>query len=122
MANPDEVAASFVQVYYQQFGADRSQLGSLYGENSMLTFEDKKVMGAQSIVELLVALPFQQVKHVAKSVDAQPTVGDGIIVFVNGDIFIDGSENGVKFSQIFNLQPNGDSFFVLNDIMKLNYC
>jgi hypothetical protein len=75
----------------------------------------------------------------AKSIDAQPTVGNGLLVFVTGDLFIDGSVNPVKFSQVFNLQPaNGRSatvrclvrlltrararsFFVLNDIMKLNY-
>ena len=45
--------------------------------------------------------------NAAKSIDAQPTVGNGLLVFVNGDLFIDGNTNPVKFSQIFNLQPTG---------------
>eukprot|EP01108_Squamamoeba_japonica_P004459 TRINITY_DN351_c0_g1_i3.p1 TRINITY_DN351_c0_g1~~TRINITY_DN351_c0_g1_i3.p1 ORF type:complete len:120 (-),score=37.97 TRINITY_DN351_c0_g1_i3:48-407(-) len=116
-----QVAQGFVQHYYTQFGQDRRQLGALYGPNSMLTFEDKQVMGGPAIVETLAALPFQTVRHVPKSVDAQPTVGNGVVVFVSGDLFVDGETNPVKFSQVFNLQPNeGGSFFVLNDLMRLN--
>lgn len=139
MGDPEEVANSFVQQYYHQFAEDRSQLGGLYSQESMLTFEDNRVMGAQNIAQTLANMPFQSVCHVrkflfvcfcgfsfqhkniAKTIDVQPTAGNGLLVFVNGDLFIDGGENGVKFAQVFSLQPVGDTFYVLNDIMKLNY-
>lgn len=95
-SDPSEVAAGFAQHYYGQFDADRSQLGALYGPDSMLTFEDKQVQGADQIVAVLVALAFQTVRHQIKTVDAQPTVGNGIIVFVSGDLFVDGELNPIK--------------------------
>jgi hypothetical protein len=87
----------------------------------MLTFEDKQVQGAAAIVQTLAGLSFTTVRHVVKTVDAQPTVGNGVIVFVSGDLFVDGETNPIKFSQVFNLQPNGASFYVLNELMRLNY-
>jgi hypothetical protein len=87
----------------------------------MLTFEDKQVQGAEAIVQTLAGLAFRTVRHVVKTVDAQPTVGNGVIVFVSGDLFVDGETNPIKFSQVFNLQPNGASFYVLNELMRLNY-
>jgi hypothetical protein len=87
----------------------------------MLTFEQTKVKGAANIVQTLVNMPFQTVKHVCKSVDAQPTVGNGVVIFVSGDVHIDGDANAVKFAQVFLLQPNAGGFFVLNDMMRLNY-
>lgn len=114
------MAAGFASHYYGQFDADRTQLGALYGPDSMLTFEDKQVQGAEAIVAVLAGLAFTSVRHVVKTVDAQPTVGNGVIVFVSGDLFVDGEVNPVKFSQVFNLQPAGGSFYVLNDLMRLN--
>lgn len=128
----------------------------------MLTFEDKQVrqniiifnflfspltahqvQGAEAIVQTLTSLSFRTVRHVVKTVDAQPTVGNGVIVFVSGDLFVDGENNPIKFSQVFNLQPNNGSFYVLvsvyhhfghydfvcsrttcqsqNELMRLNY-
>merc|ERR1711916_277279 len=118
--DPQAVAQQFVQFYYNQFDADRSGIASLYTDQSMLTFEDKKAQGVQNIVQIFVGLGFSQVKHVVTSIDAQPSPGDGILVFVSGNVHIDGNTNPVKFSQVFNLQPNGSgSFFILNDIMRL---
>ena len=50
MAEYEQVANAFVTYYYQMFDADRSQLGGLYGPDSMMTFEGAAVQGAEAIV------------------------------------------------------------------------
>ena len=39
--------------------------------------------------------------------DAQPTVNSGILVMVGGECIIEGSENPIKFAQVFVLQEGG---------------
>ena len=66
------MAQNFTQFYYNQFDTDRSQLGNLYRNESMLTFETSQLQGAKDIVEKLVSLPFQKVQHRITTLDAQP--------------------------------------------------
>ncbi|KAF5101177.1 hypothetical protein D0Z03_000651 [Geotrichum reessii] len=117
------VAQQFTDFYYQQFDSDRSQLGNLYRDASMLTFENSQVQGAKNIVEKLVSLPFQKVGHRITTLDAQPaspTVGD-IIVMVTGELLVDEEQNAQRYSQVFHLVPEQNSFYVFNDIFRLNY-
>ena len=53
------LAQQFTDFYYNQFDSDRSQLGNLYRDESMLTFETTQLQGAKAIVEKLASLPFQ---------------------------------------------------------------
>jgi len=46
----EQVGEAFVQHYYNTFDSSRSNLGPLYRENSMLTFEGEKYLGVQQIV------------------------------------------------------------------------
>lgn len=48
-----EIAKQFCDFYYQQFDADRKQLGPLYRDQSMLTYESSSVQGVNAIVEKL---------------------------------------------------------------------
>ncbi|AXA50992.1 nuclear transport factor [Malassezia restricta] len=118
----EQVAQQFTDFYYSTFDTDRSQLGSLYRPHSMLTFEGAQTQGAQAIVEKLVSLPFQKVQHKVDTRDAQPT-GDGnsLVVLVTGMLLVDDGQNPLKFSQLFTLVPEGGSFYVFNDIFRLNY-
>lgn len=43
----------FVDFYYQAFDSNRSSLGNLYRDQSMLTFEREQFVGAVNIVEKL---------------------------------------------------------------------
>ena len=54
----------------------------------MLTFEGQKFQGSQAIGQKLAALPFNQCKVTATSMDFQPSVSGGIIVFVTGSILV----------------------------------
>jgi hypothetical protein len=62
----------------------------------MLTFEGEQFQGSQGILDKLLLLG--TIKHDIKTFDAQPTVNNGIVAFVSGDLYIDGGENPVKFA------------------------
>lgn len=121
----DAVGGAFVEYYYRTFDAgDRAALAALYGHASMLSFEGHAVAGAQEIGRKLAQLPFQQCRHAVCTVDCQPSpaVPGGILVFVSGSLQLDGEEHQLRFSQMFQLVPSEQgSFFVQNDIFRLNY-
>jgi len=122
--NHESIAQAFVKHYYTIFDSDRSKLGSLYRQQSMLTYEDKKGLGQQQIVEIFKNLKFKSISHQIKTCDAQPSGSGGIIVYVQGDLKVDGGPNAVKFGQMFQLIPTdatGSNFWVHNDIFRLNY-
>ncbi len=115
------VAKAFTDHYYQTFDTNRSGLATLYQNESMLTFEGQQFMGAQAIVEKLTGLPFQSVQHRVVSLDAQPSMSGGLVVFVTGQLITDGESKPLNFSQVFALMNAGGSYVVTNDMFRLNY-
>ena len=79
---------AFTEHYYNTFDTNRQALGGLYQEQSLLTFEAQKFSGNAQILQKLTSLPFQQVKHQVTSLDAQPSVSQGINIFVTGQIIV----------------------------------
>lgn len=116
------MASEFCKFYYQQFDQDRAQLAALYRDHLMLTFETAQLQGAKDIVEKLVLLPFQKVLHRISTLDAQPASQNGdILVMVTGELMIDDESNSQRYSQVFQLKPEGGLYYVFNDIFRLNY-
>jgi hypothetical protein len=121
MADLTALASQFVQYYYNVFQSDRSNLKPLYRDDSMLTFEGSPFKGVNDIIGKLTSLPFQQVAHRIATLDAQPSINNGIIVMVTGELLIDQETNATRFSQAFQLIPDGSNYWVLNDVFRLNY-
>jgi len=123
MADINAVAQQFTNFYYQTFDSDRSNLGPLYRDTSMLTFEGSPIQGVSAIIQKLTSLPFQKVQHKVTTLDAQPSSPSvaSLIVNVTGLLVVDDSPNPLQFSQVFHLIPEGGSYYVLNDIFRLNY-
>lgn len=121
MSDPDAVAKAFTDHYYSTFDTNRPNLASLYQDQSILTFEGQKFQGTQQITEKLGGLPFQSCQHRVVSLDAQPSVGGGLLVFVTGQLITDGESKPLNFSQTFHLMPVGGNFIVTNDMFRLNY-
>ncbi|KAI9275607.1 hypothetical protein BDA99DRAFT_191475 [Phascolomyces articulosus] len=122
MADFNQVAEAFVKFYYETFDSNRQNLTPLYREGSMLTFEGQQFSGANAITEKLVSLPFQKVAHRISTIDAQPSNASGtILVSVTGQLLVDEEQNPQMFSQTFHLVPEGGSYWVFNDIFRLNY-
>ncbi|KAL9328858.1 hypothetical protein ACSQ67_003861 [Phaseolus vulgaris] len=138
--DPDTLAKAFVEHYYSTFDTNRPSLANLYQDASMLTFEGQKIQGASNIVAKLTSLPFQQCHHTISTVDCQPSgVNGGMLVFVSGNLQLAGEQHTLKFSQVlppplplslslslfvrmFHLMPTPQgSYYVLNDIFRLNY-
>ncbi|KAH9961065.1 hypothetical protein BC827DRAFT_1260578 [Russula dissimulans] len=123
MADINAVAKQFTDFYYSTFDLNRSNLAPLYRESSMLTFEGNPTQGANAIIEKLTSLPFGKVLHKVTTLDAQPSSQSiaSLIVNVTGLLVVDDSPNPLQFSQVFQLIPEGGSYYVLNDIFRLNY-
>eukprot|EP00775_Hariotina_reticulata_P012970 gene12970-13099_t len=121
MSDAEAVGKAFLQYYYQLFESNRAGLATLYQDASMLTFEGQKFQGPQAIIGKLAQLPFNQCKVNPTSMDFQPSVSGGVMVFVTGNIVTEGESNALKFSQVFHLMPVGGSFVVTNDMFRLNY-
>ncbi|KAL8960812.1 MAG: hypothetical protein Q9193_002546 [Seirophora villosa] len=143
MTDFHSVAEQFTTFYYSTFDRKREDLAALYyfssgqqsfaktelpphGEQrdqSMLTFESSPVQGTSGIVEKLVSLPFEVIKHLVKTFDAQPSNEQGgIIVMVTGALLVDEEQRPMNYTQVFQLLPDGaGSYFVFNDMFKLIY-
>ncbi|KAL1744211.1 hypothetical protein HDZ31DRAFT_39204 [Schizophyllum fasciatum] len=123
MADVNAVGQQFVQFYYQTFDSNRANLQSLYRDTSMLTFEGAPTQGAAAITEKLTGLPFAQVQHKITTLDAQPSSPsvNSILVNVTGMLIVDDNQNPLQFSQVFQLVPEGNTYYVFNDIFRLNY-
>ncbi|KAL2332650.1 hypothetical protein Fmac_013863 [Flemingia macrophylla] len=121
--DPDALAKAFVEHYYSTFDTNRNNLLNLYEEGSMLSFEGEKIQGSHNIVAKLTSLPFQHCHHTISTVDSQPSaVNAGMLVFVSGNLQLAGEHHALKFSQMFHLMPTPQgSYYVLNDIFRLNY-
>nr|POF04064.1 nuclear transport factor 2 [Quercus suber] len=112
----------FVEYYYKAFDTNRADLAALYGEDSMLTFEQSPCQGTPQIVEKLQNLPFQQVEHQVSTLDAQPSnTSGGIIVVVTGVLLVEAEKRPMSYSQTFQLLPRNGSYYVFNDVFRLVY-
>jgi Nuclear transport factor 2 (NTF2) domain len=78
---------AFTDHYYNTFDTNRPALATLYQDQSMMTFEGEKFAGA-AITQKLTSLPFQQCQHRVVSLDAQPSVSQGINIFVTGQLIV----------------------------------
>ncbi|KAF8256724.1 hypothetical protein EI94DRAFT_1763327 [Lactarius quietus] len=123
MADINAIAKQFTDFYYTTFDSNRANLASLYRDTSMLTFEGTPIQGSTSIIEKLTSLPFTKVVHKVVTLDAQPSnpSAASLIVSVTGLLLVDDGANPLQFSQVFQLIPDGASYYVLNDIFRLNY-
>ncbi|XP_020617084.1 nuclear transport factor 2-like [Orbicella faveolata] len=115
------IGESFVNSYYQLFDTNRAELANFYTADSMMTFEGNQFGGTEAIKKKLVELPFVTVKHVVTTVDCQPTVQNGVVVYVVGQLKTD-NDPPHSFSQCFLLMYNEQlaSYCVLNDMFRLS--
>ncbi|EJF62651.1 nuclear transport factor 2 [Dichomitus squalens] len=123
MADITAIAKQFTDFYYSTFDTNRAGLQGLYRDNSMLTWEGQPLLGAATITEKLTSLPFEKVQHKVTTLDAQPSSATvaSLIVSVTGLLVVDDSPNPLQYSQVFQLIPDGGSYYVFNDIFRLNY-
>eukprot|EP01083_Nonionella_stella_P087539 243607_1 len=88
MSDPQAIGKSFVQHYYGTYAQDRKNLGNLFKDESMMTYEGSQHKGGQSIMTKLSSLQFTTVKHETKTMDVQPSGAGGLLIVVTGDVFV----------------------------------
>ena len=90
----------------------------MFTAESMLTFEGEQFLGQQAIYDKLTGIG--TLSHKINTLDCQPSVNEGIICFVAGELSIDGGP-AMMFTEVFHLQKGGtQGYFVHNDIFRLN--
>ncbi|MFE1790880.1 nuclear transport factor 2 family protein [Streptomyces sp. NPDC059525] len=114
------IADQFVAYYYQTFDSGRGNLAPLYRPTSLLSFEGSQTIGDSAIVEKLASMPLDGLRHLIATQDAQPVDG-GILILVSGQLLAAGETNPQFFTQTFLLRPDGDSYYIQNDIFRLVY-
>ncbi|KAI9850287.1 MAG: Nuclear transport factor 2 [Thelocarpon superellum] len=115
------IAVTFAHHYYTTFDSNRAALATLYRPHSMLTYSGQEFQGGPAIAEKLVSLPFEQVVHANNDgyfeVHSQPSLNGGILVMVTGLMHVD-QDPPMKYCQTFQLMPEGQIWYVFNDIFR----
>lgn len=83
-----------------------------------MTFEGQQLMGRQKIIEKLLGLGFQTIKHIITQVDAQPTFDNGIVVSVLGQLKTD-DDHPHTFNQVFIIKQENTTCYIEHDIFRL---
>ncbi|KAL0084019.1 nuclear transport factor 2 [Phycomyces blakesleeanus] len=111
MSEIDTIAKQFLDFYYTTFDSNRQLLAPIYA-----------MAGTAAIINKLANLPFQRVHHKISTVDAQPgsPMRPTIIVTVTGLLYFDNESNPQLFTQTFQLVPENGSYYVINDIFRIN--
>ncbi|GFE55148.1 nuclear transport factor [Babesia ovis] len=112
----NQIGLEFVQMYYRLMETDRNSLANFYNDQSMMTFENGTFSGQKQIMEKLLSNPHS--KYSILTCDCQPSPNNGVIAFTIGDVSLDNSPP-MKFAHVVQLFPNGNSYFVLNDVFRL---
>jgi Nuclear transport factor 2 (NTF2) domain len=121
MADFNSIGLQFVQYYYNLFQTNRSELHTLFNEQSMLSFEGEHFKGVAQIIQKFQSLGVQTIVHQILTHDVQPSSSPGgIIVFVTGNLQMD-QDAPLKFTQVFHLNPTpSGSFYSHNSFFRLN--
>ena len=125
------VAKQFCDYYYGAYNGhlqnppsqiQRPHLANLYAPQSLLTNQLQELMGTEKIMNYIWS---ESLSHHVKSfvnMSAQPSVGNSIIIVVQGESFFLNDENQTKlpFTETFliamNQQNNG--FIIFNQIFS----
>jgi hypothetical protein len=97
-------------------------MAGLYSDISCLTYEGEQFMGTEQIMGKQGGLPNLTFDGNSAQIDCQPSVNEGILVLVNGTLYIDGNaEAPLKFTQTFMLQKGGAfGYYIHNEVFRLS--
>jgi len=122
-AEAQELTKSFISHYYSQYDGSletRRSLHALYTSNSNLSMEGQLFRGQEAIMGKLLESPL--VQHDQNMLCDTHCVNniEIVIFFLSGQMSIDGA-NPMKFAQFFQIQKQGASYIIGNQIFRLNY-
>ena len=116
----DALAKQFLEAYYGTLMQNRGNLLNFYAQNSTMSYNGSVYKGINEIKDKIESFSFQNIQYQIDSQDVQEGPLNGsMLIFVTGALCMD-NENTFKFSQVFNVCPNGQGgFYCHNDILTL---
>lgn len=93
---------------------------NFYTNNSTMTYNGSVYKGINQIKDKVESFSFDQIQYQIDNQDVQEgPVPGSMLIFVTGMLCMD-NENTFKFSQVFNVCPNGQGgYYCHNDILSL---
>jgi hypothetical protein len=118
--NSEQIAAIFLEQYYGSLQTNRANLINFYNDHSTMTYTGTKHRGLKDIAEKIESFSFQTIEFSNLNSDVQEgPIPGSVIVFVSGYLRMDGAED-FRFSQVFNICPNGSGgLYCHNDIFTV---
>eukprot|EP00818_Percolomonas_sp_WS_P010242 CAMPEP_0117443538 /NCGR_PEP_ID=MMETSP0759-20121206/4745_1 /TAXON_ID=63605 /ORGANISM="Percolomonas cosmopolitus, Strain WS" /LENGTH=125 /DNA_ID=CAMNT_0005235513 /DNA_START=63 /DNA_END=440 /DNA_ORIENTATION=+ len=119
----EQIGKAFIGHYYQQFDQNISSVAGLYADNALMTWQEKQIQGKVNILKHMSgegprAITFKAIQHNPDTIDVQPSISGGILVFVNGFVKVDG-EQEFRYSEVFHLASKENSCIITNNIFRL---
>lgn len=117
--SPQSVGREFVRQYYTLLNKAPNQLHRFYNNNSSFIHgESSLVVGQKNIHNRILQLNFHDCHAKISQVDAQATLGNGVVVQVTGELSNDGQPMR-RFTQTFVLAAQSPKkYYVHNDIFR----
>ncbi|XP_015584578.2 nuclear transport factor 2 [Ricinus communis] len=116
------VGNAFVEQYYNMLSKSPENVHKFYQNSSVISRPDSdglmsSVSTLDGIDKMILSVDYKNYVVEILTTDAQESFGDGVIVLVTG--FFTGKDNiRRKFAQVFFLEPQGHSYYVLNDVLR----
>jgi len=125
MTSCEDIAKQFCQVYYEKYkgaaGVRGTDLASLYGNDSCLSFEGSNEKGVNAIRNKLNALSFKSINHSITCMDHQLIDSTTLLIIVIGMLKTD-EDPPQSFSQTFILKATqNQSFYLKHDVLSCNF-
>lgn len=116
----EKLAVQFLEAYYTTLMQNRAGLINFYTDMSQMTYNGDFFCGLKQISEKIESFGFQKIQfEIDTKVVQDGPIQNSILVFVTGSLHMD-ETNFFKYSQVFNLCPNGQGgFYCHNDIFSL---
>lgn len=61
------------------------------------------------------------VEHNLQTIDVQPVAEGATLVLVTGQLQVEGSDNALGFTELFQVVAEGEGYYVHNHFISLNY-
>ncbi|KAI9189435.1 hypothetical protein H9P43_000868 [Blastocladiella emersonii ATCC 22665] len=118
----DQVGWMFVREYYQIMNSEPSRLHCFYSRDSTAVHGLEATMaaankGQHEIQKMFQTIGFKDCRVVISNVDSVPSLADGIIVQVIGEMSNAGAPSQ-KFVQTFFLAKQPKGYYILNDVFR----
>ena len=112
LQNADDIGE---EEFLKAFFRPNEDLSNFYRNDSILSFQDERIIGKDDIVGKLKSI---QVFSIPTDFSIQPT-DNGIFIYSCGKLKVSGGQKLFPFTRCFVLVNNADLFYIKNEIYKI---